>query len=36
MITRLLITRLRSVFADPDRGSAPVEMALTGLDLLLG
>jgi hypothetical protein len=31
MITRLLITRLRSIFADPDRGSAPVEMAITGL-----
>jgi hypothetical protein len=31
MITRLLITRLRRVFADPDRGSAPVEMAITGL-----
>jgi hypothetical protein len=31
MITRLLIARLRRVFADPDRGSAPVEMAITGL-----
>jgi hypothetical protein len=31
VITRLLITRLRRVFADPDRGSAPVEMAITGL-----
>jgi hypothetical protein len=26
-----MITRLRRVFADPDRGSAPVEMAIIGL-----
>jgi hypothetical protein len=31
MIARLLITRLRRVFAAPDRGSAPIEMAITGL-----
>jgi hypothetical protein len=31
MIARLLTAQLRKGLADPDRGSAPVEMAITGL-----